>query len=226
MSENTQVQQPPLLAIKKFMSSEGVTAKFTELLGKKAPGFITSVLQLCNHSKMLANCEPQKIYQAAAMAAMLDLPLNPNLGFAYIIPYNEKYEDAQGRQLKRPVPQIQMGYKGIIQLCQRTGLFKTMNVTDVRDGEIKYHNRLTGDVEFNWNQDVKARNKLPIDNAISSSPVYAALLLWSMITTFPSMVRITRSILQWQGSGISTPLTVTYSSQYSSTPNISCISLS
>lgn len=157
-----QAQQTGLPAIKTFLTSEGVSAKFNELLGKKSTGFVTSVLQLCSQNKMLANCDPVKIYQAAAMAAMLDLPLNPNLGFAYIIPYNERQTNDKGQDITVPVPQFQMGYKGFVQLAQRSGQFKTLNVTDVREGEIKFHDRLSGEIEFAWEQDLVKRETLPV----------------------------------------------------------------
>ena len=152
--ENNQPQKSPASLIKEFMTQPNVTAKFQELLGKKSTGFITSVLQLCNGTK-LAQCEPKMIYQAAAMAAMLDLPLNPNLGFAYIIPYKESYmgtDPNTGKPVKVEilVPQFQMGYKGFIQLAQRSGQFKNINVTDVKEGEIKEFDRLKGEIEFDW----------------------------------------------------------------------------
>lgn len=160
----TQSQQPQtgLIAIRTFLNSDGVTAKFQELLGKKSTGFITNVLQLCAQNKMLANCEPTKVYQAAAMAAMLDLPLNPNLGYAYIIPYNEKtgeIDPSTGKDIYKPVPQFQMGYKGFVQLAQRSGQFANINVTDVREGEIKRHDRLTGAMEFEWDESADRPNK-------------------------------------------------------------------
>ena len=156
----TQIQEGGILAIKKFLTSEGVTAKFQELLGKKSAGFITSVMQLCNQSKNLANCNPAQVYQAAAMAAMLDLPLNPNLGFAYIIPYNETQTNDKGQTIQVPVPQFQMGYRGFIQLAQRSGQFQTINVTDVREGEIKSQNRMTGDIVFEWTDEGREEKKI------------------------------------------------------------------
>lgn len=161
--DNQQTQVRPYDSIKSFMTSKSVSDKFEELLGKKTPGFITSVLALCNQNKMLANCEPAKIYQAAAMAAMLDLPLNPNLGFAYIIPYNEKTGETDpntGKDIYKPVPQFQVGYKGFIQLAQRSGQFQNINVTDVREGELKKHDRLTGEIEFDWNNTDRSSKKV------------------------------------------------------------------
>jgi len=76
----------------------------------------------------------------------MDLPINQNLGFAYIIPYKGN-------------AQFQMGYKGFIQLAQRSGQFKTINVSDVRTGEITKIDRLSGEIQFEWKED---RLKLPV----------------------------------------------------------------
>ena len=72
-------QQNP---IKAFFEGQQVKSKFQELLGSKAQGFITSVLQVCFSNDLLKDAEPQSVYQAAAIAATLDLPINNNLGFA------------------------------------------------------------------------------------------------------------------------------------------------
>lgn len=148
-------QKTGLIAIKEFLNSKGVSEKFKELLGKRSTGFITSVLQTVSSNKLLSNADPASVYQSAAVAAILDLPLNNNLGFAYIVPYNEKVEGGGTRQ----VAQFQMGYKGFIQLAQRSGQFSTINATDVREGEIKSWNRLTGEIQFDWIQDPAERLK-------------------------------------------------------------------
>lgn len=132
--------------VKELFSSDVIKAKFTELLGSKAQGFMTSVLQIANSDELLKKADPNSIYNAAAVAATLDLPLNNNLGFAWIVPYNQKQPDGTYKQ----VAQFQLGAKGFIQLAQRSGQFKTINATDVREGEIKSHNRLTGEIEFEW----------------------------------------------------------------------------
>ena len=63
-----------------------VQEKLKELVGKNAPAFATSVLQIVNSNSMLVNADPQTIFSAACMAATLNLPINNNLGFAYIVP--------------------------------------------------------------------------------------------------------------------------------------------
>lgn len=158
--ENTNgISKSQALTTKDLFSRDSVKAKFTELLGKKAQGFITSVLQIVSSNNYLSKADPLSVYNSAAMAATLDLPLNNNLGFAYIVPYKQKQPD--GKSYK-DVAQFQMGYKGYIQLAQRSGQYKAINATDVREGEIKNWNRMTGEITFEWIQDDEERLKKPV----------------------------------------------------------------
>lgn len=124
------------LTIKGFFYRDDVKAKFNELMGQRSPQFITSVLSVVNNNSYLKNASPESVFSAALMAATLDLPVNPNLGFAYIIPYGQQ-------------AQFQVGYKGLIQLALRSGQFKTISVSPVYEGQIKQQNPLTG-YEFDW----------------------------------------------------------------------------
>lgn len=129
------------ITIKSFFNRDDVKTKFQELLGKRAPAFVTSVLQIVASNNLLSKVEdPSSIYQAAAVAATLDLPLNNNLGFAYIVPYNTKQTDGSFKQ----VAQFQMGYKGFIQLAQRSGQFKTISAAKIYEGQLIEENPLTG----------------------------------------------------------------------------------
>ena len=132
--------------VRDLMNSDAVKSKFAEMLGAKSAGFLVSVMNCVNSNDLLKNAEPNSILFAAATAASLDLPVNQNLGFAYIIPYNQKQSDGNYIQ----VAQFQLGYKGFIQLSQRSGQFQTINATDVKEGEIKHFNRLTGEIDFEW----------------------------------------------------------------------------
>lgn len=124
-----------------LLSSPDVKNRFEELLGKKAPGFISSILSVANNNKVLFKCEPKTVIAAAALAAALDLPVNQNLGFAYIIPFNNLKEG-------RYEAQFQLGYKGYIQLAMRSGQYQTINAAIVYEGEIVNRNRFTGEFEF------------------------------------------------------------------------------
>ena len=124
------------MTAKYLFNREEVKSKFQELLGKQAPSFITSVLQIVASNELLKNADPNSIYQAAAVAATLDLPLNNNLGFAYIIPFKDRD--------KGQVAQFQIGYRGLIQLSQRSGQFKTISATPIYEGQLIEQNPLTG----------------------------------------------------------------------------------
>lgn len=154
--ENNKALAP--MTVKSLFAKDEVKSKFQEMMGKRAAAFITSVLQITSQNEMLSNADPVSIYQSAAVAATLDLPLNNNLGFAYIVPYNSKQKDGSWKV----VAQFQIGAKGFKQLALRSGQFLKINDTDVREGELKNYNRLTGDIEFDWIQDVKVRLSKPI----------------------------------------------------------------
>lgn len=152
MTTNNQVattenQQLRPMTIKSLFQKDEVKLKFQELLGKRSAAFITSVLQIAAQNQQLANADPVSIYQCAAVAATLDLPLNPNLGFAYIIGYKAKQPDGSYKQ----VAQFQIGYKGFIQLAQRSGQFKTIAAAPIYDGQLIEQNPLTGFV-FDFTQ--------------------------------------------------------------------------
>jgi recombination protein RecT len=135
------------LIIKQMFNNDDIKKRFDEMLGKRSSAFITSVLQIVNSSEMLKDADPMTVYSAAATAASLDLPINPNLGFAYIIPYNVKQKDGS----YRVEAQFQMGYKGFIQLAQRSGQFKTISYSPVYEGQLVEVNPLTGNV-YDWNK--------------------------------------------------------------------------
>lgn len=128
------------MTVKSLFNRDDVKNKFQELLGKRASSFITSVLQIVASNDLLSKAEPSSIYQAAAVAATLDLPLNNSLGFSYIVPFNTKQKDGT----YKTVAQFQLGYKGFIQLAQRSGQFKTISASPIYEGQLIEQNPLTG----------------------------------------------------------------------------------
>lgn len=127
------------ITTKEYFAKEGVKKKFEELLGKKSVGFITSVMQVVNGNNLLQKASPESIYNASAMAATLDLPINNNLGFAWIVAYSG-------------VAQFQMGWKGFVQLALRTGQYKAINVIEVYESQFKSYDRLTEEFNADFKQ--------------------------------------------------------------------------
>lgn len=138
------------MTIAQYVRQDTVSKRLNDLLGKRSAQFVTSLVAAANANKMLNNCKPESVVSAALIAASMDLPVNQNLGFAYLIPYKTKEGE---------VCQFQMGYKGFIQLAQRSGFYKTINASEVKEGEIVKFDRLSGEIEFSWIDDDEKREK-------------------------------------------------------------------
>lgn len=121
------------VALRNLVEQPQYKSRFNELLKERAPQFVASLVQLVNGSEQLQRCEPNSVIASAVTAAALDLPIEKNLGFAWIVPYGGQ-------------AQFQMGYRGYVQLAIRTGLYKFINVTEVYEGELDVHNRMTSEI--------------------------------------------------------------------------------
>ena len=139
-----------------ILDSDGYRRRFDELLGKRAPQFVSSIITMVNDDPNMIEAfqnSPISVIKSALRAATYDLPIDPALGYAYIIPFRNK-----GRMEATFI----LGYKGMLQLALRTGVYNKINVTDVRKGELKRYDRLTEDVEIDFVEDEQERESLPI----------------------------------------------------------------
>lgn len=134
--------------LKSMLSAPSVVEQFQNALAKNAPTFIASVIDLYNGDSKLQLCEPKQVVMEALKAAVLHLPINKSLGFAYIIPFQNSKKDDKGNWIKVYEPVFQMGYKGFIQLAMRTGQYRTINADVVYEGELRKANKLTGEISF------------------------------------------------------------------------------
>lgn len=130
------------ITTKAYLTSDEVQARVKDLLKDRAGSFTTSLMAALNATAHLAECKPETVLTAAITAASLQLPINGNLGFAYLIPYYNK-------KIQAYEAQFQMGYKGFIQLAQRTSLYKTIAATPVYEGQLISTNPLTGNT-YDW----------------------------------------------------------------------------
>jgi recombination protein RecT len=128
------------MEIKRFFEQDSVKRRFTELLGDRSAHFIVSLMQVVAQNELLKSADPISVYNAAVLAATLELPINSNLGFAYIVPYNTRQKDGTYKQ----VAQFQIGYRGLIQLAHRTGQFKTISAAPIYEGQIVQQDPLKG----------------------------------------------------------------------------------
>lgn len=139
---STNVSSVKTLGVKALIKSDAVQKSFNEVLKDKATSFTANVLSLVNNDAYLAQSEPMSIITGAMTAATLDLPLDKNLGYAYLVPF----KDFKNGNVQKA--QFILGYKGYIQLAQRSGRYKALNVTPVYEGELISWNRLTEEIDF------------------------------------------------------------------------------
>ena len=120
MSNLTEMQKGNLSALKNTLNSPSIYKRIQEMLGRKPDSYITSVLQVVSSNSLLVDVNAESITGAVFTACALNLPLNNNLGLAYIVPFKGS-------------AQLQIGYKGFLHLAQRTGQIKSINTIAVFD---------------------------------------------------------------------------------------------
>lgn len=130
---------PSVNSLKALLASDSVKKRFDDIMGKRAPQFMSSIINLVNSDANLQKCDPMSVISAAMVAATLDLPIDKNLGYAWVVPYGNK-------------AQFQLGYKGYVQLALRTGKYRSINAIPIREGELVKWNPLTEELVVDFEQ--------------------------------------------------------------------------
>jgi len=139
------------LTHKHFFNSPAVKQKFSEVLDGNGQQFVASLLSIVTNNNLLAKATNESIMTAAMKAATLKLPIEPSLGMAYVVPYNrsEKHGDTW---VKINEAQFQMGYKGFIQLAQRSGQIRNINCDIVYKEEFLRYDKVYGTLHLKEEQ--------------------------------------------------------------------------
>jgi len=132
----TQMRLRPVDKLKEALNLPAVKEQFNNALKENSDLFVSSLIDLFVSDANLQKCDPSKVIMEAMKAATLKLPINKSLGWAYVIPYGG-------------TPQFQMGYKGYVQLAQRSGQLKTLNAGTVLKGELRSYDKMTGELDIN-----------------------------------------------------------------------------
>lgn len=125
--------------LKAALNAPSVKAKFEEMLGKRASQFMTSISSVVGNNALLQKSDVNSIIMGAATAASMDLPLNANLGYAALVPFNSK---------EGCFAQLQVMTKGYVELFIRSGQCKSLICEIVRKGELVKKNKFTGEYVF------------------------------------------------------------------------------
>ena len=178
-----------LAQIRKDINGESSQNYIKKVLGNRSQEFTTSLLSIVGGNPLLQECTTQSLMTTAMKAASLNLPLDPNLGLAYPVPYDNSKKEKRGGQwvvidvIKEA--QFQIGAKGFIQLALRSGQFEYLNVRDVREGEIVGEDFLSGMLQF---------KSLPL-NERHKAPVVGYVAYFKLLNGFQKMLFMTNEEL-------------------------------
>ena len=128
-----------------FFKAVNIKEKFEEVLGDKtkSESFVASVLAVINDTPELKKADNNSIMAAAMKAAVLDLPVEKSLGFAYVIPYYNSKE-------RKHEAQFQIGYKGYLQLAQRSGVISKISRGKVYENQFISYNPLDEELDVDF----------------------------------------------------------------------------
>lgn len=169
MSESTQspaqnnapAKQEPR-SVKDFLAMPAYRGRFDEVMGKRSAQFMASITSMVTQSRQLAECDPKSVIAAAFIAATLDLPIDKNLGYAWVIPYKK-------------VAQFQLGSKGYVQLALRSGQYSKLNACPV-NAEVFVGYDEVGEPVLDWKK---------LDD---SKPVAGYVAAWKLVNGFTKTV--------------------------------------
>jgi len=143
--------------VAQYLGSVDIKRYIEGVLKERAGQFVTSLVSMSKLTPALSGCDPETLMYCGLKAASLNLPLDNNLGFAYAVPYKNNKTEPPTIEA-----QFQIGYKGFIQLGQRTGQYKSMNVINIHQGELLSWDPFTEELELEIISDQEARSCLPV----------------------------------------------------------------
>lgn len=142
--------------IASYLTKAAVRANVDSVVGQKdSQAFISAVVSAIQTNPQLAECTNSSILSAALLGQSLKLPPSPQLGLYYFVPFEDKKKGTKEAQ-------FMISYKGMIQLAQRSGMYKKIHVTDIRQGELKSYDPIEDKYEFEPETDVAKRLNLPV----------------------------------------------------------------
>ena len=137
-----------------YLTQEAVKAQVENVVGvKDSQRFISSVVSAVQTNPQLAECTNASILSAALLGHSLNLPQSPQIGMFYLVPFKNKGVSEAT---------FQLSYRGMLQLAMRSGQYKAINVTDIREGELASYNPIEDTYEFTPETNMEKRMALKV----------------------------------------------------------------
>lgn len=150
-----------------YLANEAVKQNVEGIVGEKdTQRFISSVVSAVQTNPELSKCTNASIVSAALLGHSLNLPQSPQIGMFYMVPFKnkKKVQDENGKETTIDVYEatFQLSYRGMLQLAMRSGQYKAINVTDIREGEVASYNPIEDAYEFTPETDMNKRMELKV----------------------------------------------------------------
>lgn len=138
-----------------YLTQDAVKKQINSVVGgKNGTRFISSIVSAVQTTPALQECTNPSILSAALLGEALNLSPSPQLGQFYMVPFDNKKKGCKEAQ-------FQLGYKGYIQLAERSGYYKKLNVLAIKEGELIRYDPLNEEIEVELIDDDVIREEAP-----------------------------------------------------------------
>lgn len=170
MSVNNSLAKTQKISLGIFLSQDAAKKQINNLIGSKnGPRFISSLLSAVKTTPALQECTNTSLLNAALLGESLQLSPSPQLGQFYMVPYDRKARGHKDKATGRWITdapaakeaQFQLGYKGYIQLAERSGQYKKLNVLPIKEGELVKFDPLNEEIVVKLIEDEEEREAAP-----------------------------------------------------------------
>ena len=120
----------------------------------RARRFVAAISSAVAVNPSLQECDAGTVLTAALLGESLNLSPSPQLGQYYMVPYKDKKRGT--------VAQFQLGYKGYIQLAERSGQYLDIDAFPVVEGEYRGRDRFTRRPILEFLEDDGDRESRPV----------------------------------------------------------------
>lgn len=185
MSNSTNLstaQQKPKFSV--AITTKGYQNLINNTLGdpERAKRFVGAITSTVAVNPALQECDAGTILAGAFLGESLNLSPSPQLGQYYLVPFECAVKGPDGKKIwmldesgnhvkgsdgkwlavTEKKAQFVLGYRGYIQLALRSGAYADLDVLEIREGEYKGRNQLTGKHSFSFIEDDDEREKKPV----------------------------------------------------------------
>ena len=138
-----------------YLTGDAVKAQISKVVGgENGDKFVSSVIAAVQQNPQLKECSNPSILSAALQGHALKLSPSPQLGHYYMVPFKDKKRGTTEAQ-------FQLGYKGYVQLAERSAFYKKINVVTIKEGELIRYDPLNEEIEVRLIEDDTEREKTP-----------------------------------------------------------------